>query len=53
MEKTNNDIEFTIKNKFSEKTIILNKGNYYNLLEIKKIENPTKNQIFLQNKWLS
>ena len=53
LENINNDIEFTFKNKFSEKTIIFNKGNYYNLLEIKKIENPTKNQIFLQNKWLS
>ena len=52
-ENINKDIQITFKNKFSEKTMYFKKGNYYKLLEIKKVKKPTENQIFLQNKWLS
>ena len=52
-ENINNDVQITFKNKFSEKTMYFKKGNYYKLLEIKKVKKPTEKQIFLQNKWLS
>ena len=52
-ENINNDVELTFKNKFSKKTMTFKKGNYYQLLEIKKVKRPSENQILLRKKWLS
>ena len=43
----------TIKKKFSEKTISLAIGNYYGLLEFKKKEAATKEQLTLRKVWSS
>ena len=47
------DITLRIKKKFSEEDIKLKIGNYYQLLEIQKIENATDNQLILRKVWAS
>jgi predicted metalloprotease with PDZ domain len=44
-------VEFTIKKKFSEKTISLAIGNHYQLLEIVKTENASEKQLILRKVW--
>jgi len=44
-------VEFTIKKKFSEKTISLAIGNHYQLLEIVKSENASEKQLILRKVW--
>ena len=46
-------VEFTIKKKFSEKTISLAIGNHYQLLEIVKVENASEKQLILRKIWSS
>ena len=46
-------VEFTIKKKFSEKTISLAIGNHYQLLEIVKTENASEKQLILRKIWSS
>ena len=46
-------VEFTIKKKFSEKTISLAIGNHYQLLEIVKVENASEKQLILRKVWSS
>ena len=53
LENCNHEIELTFKSKFSEKTVRLLKGNYYKLLEIKKVNKSSENQILLRKKWIS
>jgi predicted metalloprotease with PDZ domain len=53
LENCNHELELTFKNKFSEKTVRLSKGNYYKLLEIKKVNKGSENQILLRKKWIS
>jgi predicted metalloprotease with PDZ domain len=48
-----NEVEFTIKKKFSEKNIPLAIGNHYQLLEIVKSENATDEQLILRKVWSS
>ena len=44
-------VAFTIKKKFSEKTISLAIGNHYQLLEIVKAENASEKQLILRKVW--
>ena len=44
-------VAFTIKKKFSEKTISLAIGNHYQLLEIVKTENASEKQLILRKVW--
>jgi len=53
LKKSKNKVDFTIKKKFSEKTISLAIGNYYQLLEIEKAEDITDKQLILQQIWSS
>ena len=46
-------VAFTIKKKFSEKTISLAIGNHYQLLEIVKTENASEKQLILRKVWSS
>ena len=46
-------VAFTIKKKFSEKTISLAIGNHYQLLEILKVENASEKQLILRKIWSS
>tara|TARA_X000000368_G_scaffold418391_1_gene417869 strand:+ start:1410 stop:3116 length:1707 start_codon:yes stop_codon:yes gene_type:complete len=45
------DVIFTIKKKFSEKTISLAIGNHYKLLELVRIRKPTEKQLTLRKVW--
>ena len=45
------DVTFTIKKKFSEKTISLAIGNHYKLLELVRIKKPTEEQLTLRKVW--
>ena len=45
------EVTFTIKKKFSEKSIPLAIGNYYQLLEFIKSENATNEQLTLRKVW--
>ena len=45
------DVAFTIKKKFSEKTISLAIGNNYKLLELVRIKKPTEEQLTLRKVW--
>jgi predicted metalloprotease with PDZ domain len=45
------DVTFTIKKKFSEKTISLAIGNHYKLLELVRIKKPTEEQLILRKVW--
>tara|TARA_B100001250_G_scaffold137918_1_gene117994 strand:- start:6542 stop:8248 length:1707 start_codon:yes stop_codon:yes gene_type:complete len=45
------EASFTIKKKFSEKTISLSIGNYYKLLELIRKENATDKQLSLRKVW--
>jgi len=45
------EVTFTIKKKFSEKTIPLAIGNYYQLLEFIQLENATEEQLTLRKVW--
>ena len=42
---------FTVKKKFSEKSISLSIGNYYELLEFIQLENATEEQLTLKKVW--
>lgn len=53
LKKCNEKVIFKIRNKFSEKIHTIKIGNYYKLLEIKKIKKINNKQIFLQKKWLN
>ncbi len=53
LKKTNNKFLFTIKKKFTEKEVVLTKGNHFNLLEFVKIKRISNKQLELQKKWLS
>ncbi len=53
LKKCNEKVIFKIRNKFSEKIHTIKIGNYYELLEIKKIKKINNKQLFLQNKWLN
>jgi hypothetical protein len=46
-------VKFTIKKKFSEKSISLAIGNYYKLLELVKKEDTTEEQLTLRKVWSS
>ncbi len=46
-------ISFTIKKRFSEKTISLSVGNYYKLLEMEKKEAATEEQLTFRKVWSS
>ena len=45
------EVTFTIKKKFSEKTIPLAIGNHYQLLEFKKKKDATDEQLILRKVW--
>jgi predicted metalloprotease with PDZ domain len=45
------DVTFTVKKKFSEKTISLAIGNHYKLLELVRIKKPTEEQLTLRKVW--
>jgi predicted metalloprotease with PDZ domain len=47
------EVKFTIKKKFSEKSISLAIGNYYKLLELVRIKKPTEEQLTLRKVWSS
>ena len=47
------EVVFTIKKRFSEENVSLSVGNYYKLLEIIKIKNPSEDQLHLRKVWLS
>jgi predicted metalloprotease with PDZ domain len=47
------EVAFTIKKKFSEKTISLACGNHYQLLEIVKSKSVTEEQLILRKVWSS
>ena len=49
--KCKKKVAFTIKKKFSEKTISLAIGNHYQLLEIVKTENASEKQLILRKVW--
>ena len=51
LKKCKEKTTFTIKKKFSEKVIPLTIGNYYQLLEIQKINNPTLEQLAFRKIW--
>jgi len=51
LKKCKDEVSFTIKKKFSEKTISLAVGNYYQLLELEKEENATDVQLTLRKAW--
>ncbi|MEC9209446.1 MAG: M61 family peptidase [Bacteroidota bacterium] len=51
LKKCKKEVAFTIKKKFSEKTISLAIGNYYQLLEITKSKNATEEQLILRKVW--
>ena len=51
LKKCKEKTTFTIKKKFSEKVISLTIGNYYQLLEIQKIKNPTSEQSTFRKIW--
>ena len=46
-------VKFKIKKKFSEKEITLTIGNYYKLLELVKIKEPSKKQLKFRKIWTS
>ena len=48
-----NKITFKIKKKFSEKEITLTIGNYYKLLELVKMKEPSKKQLEFRKIWTS
>ena len=48
-----NKVTFKIKKKFSEKEITLNIGNYYKLLELVKMKEPSKKQLEFRKIWTS
>lgn len=45
------EVTFTVKKKFSEKAISLSIGNHYQLLEFKKKEDATEEQLILRKVW--
>ena len=48
-----NKVIFKIKKKFSEKEITLTIGNYYKLLELVKMKEPSKKQLEFRKIWTS
>ena len=48
-----NKVTFKIKKKFSEKEITLTIGNYYKLLELVKMKEPSKKQLEFRKIWTS
>ena len=48
-----NKVTFKIKKKFSEKEITLTIGNYYKLLELEKMKEPSKKQLEFRKIWTS
>jgi len=53
LKKCRNKVTFKIKKKFSEKEITLTIGNYYKLVELIKIEEPSKKQLEFRKVWTS
>ena len=51
LKKCKKEVIFTVKKKFSEKTISLNTGNYYELLEMIRKENVSNKQLELRKIW--
>jgi hypothetical protein len=45
------EVSFTIKKKFSEKTIPLSIGNHYKLLEFVRMKKATEEQLILRKVW--
>ena len=53
LKECKNKVTFKIKKKFSEKEITLTIGNYYKLVELIKIEEPSKKQLEFRKVWTS
>ncbi len=53
LKESKENVTFTVKKKFSEKSIPLAVGNYYKLLELVKKENTTEEQLTLRKVWSS
>ena len=53
LKKIKNKATLNIKKKFSEKTITLDFGDHYKILELKKDENASENQLIFRKIWLS
>lgn len=53
LKECKNKVTFKIKKKFSEKEITLTIGNYYKLLELVKMKEPSKKQLEFRKIWTS
>ena len=53
LKECKDEVIFTIKKRFSEKSISLAIGNYYKLLELVKKEDTTEEQLTLRKVWSS